>query len=120
MQTTTEESTAQNTFNPYTRARHENELDLVDEVRKLLVESGLSKSLYLYENNRFILEAKDKAPGVQRFLLNRFWTLQLSLCPDSLQERYCLIPDGKVEDWLSLFKIKILPFILQKGLPKEI
>lgn len=117
---TNQQSSAPASFNSYDRVREENELNLVEEVRNLLIEAGLSKSISIYDNNRFIIEAKDKAPGVQRFLLNRFWTLQLSLCPSSLQERYCLIPDGKVEDWLSLFKIKILPFILEKNLPKEI
>lgn len=120
MQTTTEQSSTQQPFNAYNRPRDENELNLVEEVRNLLLKSGLHNSIQFYDNNRFIIEAGNKAPGVQRFLLNRFWTLQLSLCPDSLQERYCLIPDGKVEDWLSLFEIKILPFIIQKGLPKEI
>ena len=103
----------------YHLKRQEGELDLVAEVRKALVESGLlQKVIDAYDNNRFIVEASGKASSVQRFLLNRYWNQELIFSEKpSIEERYCLIPNGTVEDWLRLFKAKVLPFVIAHDLP---
>lgn len=103
----------------YYLKREEGDLDLVLEVRNALVEVGLlQKVLVAYDGNRFINEATGKASSVQRFLLNRYWNQELIFAEKpSIEERYCLIPNGTVEDWLRLFKAKVLPFVIAHDLP---
>lgn len=102
----------------YTQDKPEGDIDLVDEVRQLLIGSGLQSKLPFYDNNRFIKEAEGKHSQAQRYLLNRYWTHQLSLAPVvSIEERYCLIPDGDIGQWLNLFRAKVLPFVIQFNLP---
>ena len=105
----------------YRQPRLDTDIDLVQEVRERLVMSGLlQRTVNYYDNNHFIISAKDKTPEVQRFLLNRYWSHQLMRATrPSLDERYCLIPNGEVSDWLSLFTDKILPFIIENNLPSE-
>ena len=108
----------QNNLEEYLNPKPEGDIDLIAEVRKLLVESGLTQNVITaYDTSRFIIEGQGKVSHVQRFLLNRFWNLQLSICKGSVEERYCLIPDGDIRDWLSLFKVKVLPFVIANGLP---
>lgn len=97
----------------------EGDIDLVAEVRKLLNESGLQVEVAnAYDTNRFVVEAVGKSSDVQRHLLNRFFAQQLVSAPtQSIEERYCLIPDGKIEDWLNLFRAKVLPFLIVNRLP---
>ena len=102
------------------RQRQEFEIDLIQDVRKLLVDSGLNdKVTAAYDNNHFILNAMTANAEVQRYALNRFWNLQLvqSAAP-STQERFCLITNGSGVDWFTLFKAKVLPFIISNDLPK--
>lgn len=103
----------------YNTARQEGDMDLVNEVRMLLNANGLQgKVIELYNTDKFIVEAEGKAPNIQRFLLNRYWNQQL-MCSqaNSMDQRYCLIPNGEVIDWLRLFKESVMPFILQNNLP---
>jgi len=105
----------------YLQVREEGDIDLIAHVRKLLIESGLQQNVVeSYDTNRFIIEGLNKASHVQRFLLNRFWSLQLSLFNDSIEERFCLIQNGNVNDWIKLFQSKVLPFIIAKNLPQRI
>jgi len=105
----------------YFKPREENEIDLVAEVRQILLTNGLGQSIDAYDNNRFITEAADKCSSVQRFQLNRYFSMQLIMATaDSTEERFCLIPNGDVSDWLSLFKAKILPFLIQHNLPRSV
>ena len=103
----------------YHAARQPNDIDLIAEVRQRLVISGISaERIMAYEQNQYIIDACDKTPEVQRFLLNRYWNLQLmSSRKVSINERYCLIPNGSIDDWLRLFSDKILPFIVKNELP---
>lgn len=103
----------------YYAAKPEGDPDLVAEVRTLLVEAGLlPKVLDAYDGNRFISEAIGKAASVQRFLLNRYWNQELIFSDlPAIEERYCLIPNGTIEDWLRLFKSKVLPFVIAHNLP---
>lgn len=115
-------STPNASYNEYLEQRSSNDLDMIATIRALLVESGASAdALSAYDNNHLILEAASKVPSVQRFLLNRFWAMQLMSCPIvSVKERYCLIPNGEIEDWIRLFKMTILPFVLKNNLPHHI
>lgn len=103
----------------YQQGRKEHDIDLVQEVRDSMMSSGLGLKIpEAFNNSRFIIEAEGKAADVQRFLLNRYWNQQLmASAKQSMDERYCLIPDGTVEDWLKLFKQKVLPFVIENNLP---
>lgn len=116
----------QTTINPlqqgieqYFMPKTEEDIDLVALVREDLVKSGLAKVLpTAYDSNRFITEAVGKDSNVQRFLLNRYWNQQLMAANAvSIEERYCLIPNGEIVDWVRLFRSKVLPFIIQNNLP---
>ena len=106
----------------FNQKREEGDIDLIDIVRNELVNAGLGQKLQAgYDNNRFIIDAKDKPSSVQRYFLNRYWNIQLmSSEKPSTEERFCLVPNGTNDDWLRLFKSKVLPFIIENGLPKVI
>lgn len=96
--------------------------DLITLVRTMLINSGLSvNAINYYDTHPLIIGSIGKISTVQRFNLNRFWSLQLmSTNSHSEEERYCLIPNGSIQDWLKLFESKVLPFIIQNSLPKAI
>lgn len=112
----------QKSMEHYIQPPLEGELDLVSEVRDILVKSGLGQKVKdAYDPDRFILEAHGKRCDVQRYLLNRYWNQQLMQARQpSIEERFCLIPNGEIEDWLRLFKSKVLPFIIEHGLPYHV
>lgn len=62
-----------------------------------------------------------KKPNVQKFYLNKFFNIQLlQLDVNTSAERYCLITDGSIEDWINLFNSKIMPFLAEHDLPRVI
>ena len=103
----------------FTKKRDEAELDLVGSVRTLLVDSGLAPEVAQnFDTSKYIQEAKEMPAEGQRFLLNRFWNLQLlAINPVTIEERFCLIPNGEYKDWLRLFQEKILPCAIVNRLP---
>lgn len=104
----------------YSEPRSETDRDLVGEVRQQLMFAGRGQNLeVLFDQNHYIQEAMRKKPEVQRYLLNKYWNLQMLQVPaPSMEERYCLVPNGPLDDWLRLFKYKVIPFIVQHELPK--
>jgi hypothetical protein len=105
----------------YFKPREPGEIDLVEEVRNCMKDSGLGMKMDLFNNNRFINEASDKCSAVQRYNLNRYFNLQMLMSDkDTTEERFCLIPNGLVSEWLTLFQQKVLPFLIENDLPKEI
>lgn len=58
--------------------------------------------------------------GVQRFLINRYWRMQIQRLPeDTMNVRYCLLDERHVKtvDWLRVFKEGVVPCILRNQLP---
>lgn len=106
-------------INEFHATKPEGDIDLVGEVRKLLVESGLGQNLHeTYDINRFIVDAKNKHSNAQRYLLNRYWYLQLSKFQTAtINERGSLIPNGSVHTWLKIFQEVILPKLIELRLP---
>lgn len=109
-------------YEAYFQKPQDGDINLVDLVREILRESGLGMAIpEAYDGNTHIQQAINKNMEAQRYLLNRYWNLQLLSCSDiSFEERYCLIPNGKIEDWVRLFKAKIIPFCIKNNLPKVI
>jgi hypothetical protein len=102
--------------------KEEGDINLVTEVRNLLISAGLGVHVtQFYDQHPLIINSVDKVSNIQRFNLNRYWSIQLmSVNTYSEEERYCLIPNGSNEDWLKLFQIKILPFLIANNLPTAI
>lgn len=114
--------TAPVTKNYYAEQRLESDIDLIAIVRQILVEAGLYQNVVEhYDSNHYIYEALNKRPEVQRFLLNQFWNLQLMSVPvNTMNERFSLVPNGSLDEWLSLFQSTIVPFAVQHNLPRGI
>lgn len=106
----------------FTQPREETDIDLVQSVRALLQSSGLKQELLdAFETNQYIKDAATMRPEGQRFLLNRFWSIQLiNFGTSTIEERYCLIDCGSYEEWLRLFQLKIVPTCVRLRLPKII
>jgi hypothetical protein len=98
------------------------DIDLISVVRDILYKSGLQVlTTANYDSHPLIISSIGKISSVQRFNLNRYWSLQLmSVDKYSEEERYCLIPNGSNDDWLSLFSHKVIPFIIENNLPKAL
>ena len=94
------------------------EIDMLLEVRNILIQSGLNSQLPFYDGNRFIQEGKNKTYQVQRHCLNRFWTLQLLNAKEgSYLVRQNLVDRGDPDIWFRCFNDKVLPFIVKHKLP---
>lgn len=106
----------------YHTARSDTEMDLVSHVRSKLVEKGLLDKLpECFDQNRFIVEAKDKVAHVQQYLLNRYFNTQLMATEeDTSLERYSLIYEIRPDQWLEVFDKTILPTVVNCNLPVKI
>lgn len=89
--------------------------DLVAEVTKLLQAAG-HQDPFSWETRLGVVGPHEIGPKLQRFLVNRYWRLKMGLCAaDSTMERYCLIESGEDKDYLEIFKVNILPFIIRNN-----
>lgn len=105
----------------YKQPKPEGDIDLILEVRNLFLKEGLQSEIeQFYDIHPWIREAQGKQSEVQRYFLNRYLNKQLLCHPNSINERYCLIPNGSVKDWLELFTSKVLPFMVKNKLPVRI
>jgi hypothetical protein len=102
----------------YNEERKPDDVDLVRVVRELLIGVGQAPKIHLFEQNDRIQEATNKRPKVQRYLMNEYWSLQIMKMPvNSIDIRYCLVNNGTIDDWIRLFRDKVLPFIMEFDLP---
>lgn len=103
----------------YFAARQQNEIDVVQEVRTILLKSGFPKHVIdMFDNDPTIVNATTKNAWTQRYLLNRYWTLQLQSAPaNSEQARYFLLPEGDIHEWLNCFQTVVIPFAIENKLP---
>lgn len=112
-----------NSINPiFTQPRETTDTDMISEVREMLRSSGLNHELVsAYDTHQYIIDASTLRPEAQRFLLNRYWNIQLiSFGIETSEERYCLLDCGDYTEWLRLFRTKILPTAVRLRLPKII
>ena len=106
-------------MNLYNNPKPAEDIDLTDEVRKLLMNAGLLNNVInFYDSDQFIIDSYGKHSSVQRYYQNRFWTSQLPRAvQSSTTVRTYLINDGSVDTWLNMFNKYILPFIKENSLP---
>jgi hypothetical protein len=107
------------TANQYDEVRHPDDLDLVAWVRNELFAAGLGQEVIQgFDTSPTIQTASMKRPEVQRYMLNKFLNLQLMMyASESINERFCLVPNGQLTEWMTLFKNSVLPFLVAKRLP---
>ena len=96
--------------------------NLLDYVRSIMIDAGLKQRIVdAFDNNQYIKDAQGTPANMQRFLLNRFWMLQvLSVDAPSHDVRFSLIDTGSFRDWKRLFKDVVLPFAVQHDLPRSL
>lgn len=101
--------------------RQENQIDLVDYVYNQLILNGLNNQAKFFIEEMVKLNITDKTPEVQRYYLNKFFfTQMMSSDEPSFEERFCLVPDGKPEDWAALFTKKIVNYLVRNNLPRHL
>lgn len=102
--------------------RVEGDIDLVSSCRSMLVGSGLLLSVEAsFDQNKYIRDAGPLCPTAQRFLLNKFWQIQLlKLECDTQKARFYLIDQGEFTEWLKCFREGVLPVVIQYNLPVSI
>lgn len=116
------EDIVENKQKDYNEKRGKDDINLINEVREHLVKEGLEINIKNnFDNNSNIIACVDKIPEVQRLHLNAFLSEQMMYADNpAINERYALIPDGTIEDWLKLFKEVVTPFLVKNELPKQI
>jgi len=109
-------------FNSFLEPRQEGDIDLVEHVSQVLMKYGLKENLEnFYYTDGYIIQAKNKRPEIQRYLINIYLTLQLMKSKkSSLECRYSLLPAGPIEDWIKVFDHLIAPFMADENLPTKI
>ena len=107
--------------NPHDIERKPDDRCVVSECRAILVENGLANKIDAFDNDNDVMLAKPASPEAQRDILNRYWMHQLLSAPmPSVEQRFALISDGTIDDWLRLFRQVVMPYVLENDLPKVI
>lgn len=96
----------------------EQNINLIATVTNLLYEHGHPRpndwERYLDKNAYAVKDA-----GAQYFFINRALRLIIGKVTniDTIDIRYCLVENCKVEDWIRIFKKGVLPFLVNHTLP---
>ena len=106
----------------FNRAPFPGELNLIQSVRDLLISKGLKPEVETAYNTHSYIQSAEKLNCIaQRYYLNLYWNLQLMQSgKECTNERICLVNRGNPADWLTLFTGKVLPFIIENNLPRQL
>ena len=92
------------------------DVDLVNEITNLLSQAG-HPAPSNWENQLAMANPRTLGPNLQRFIINRYWRVKLGICEqNSTMERFCLIDSGEYKDYLEIFKVNVIPFIIKNNL----
>lgn len=104
------------TKNVFNEVRQLGDVDLVEQITDMMTEANHPDPLSWHHNDT-IDQAKVAAPKLQRFLINRYWRMRLGTVQRStVAERFCLIDEGSMDEYLKVFKTGVLPTIVELGL----
>ena len=109
------------TINMYSIPRAEGEKNMVDHVYIVLKDMVSESAANKFFNSLDIVTIYDLSTTVQRHFINRYF-IRLLLSSRFTHNINVLIPinylvyDGYVEDWFTLFKTYIVPFINESKL----
>ena len=102
--------------NVFQETRQPGDIDLIDEIIKIL-ESAKHPNPSKWAQDYTMNEALTAHPKLQRFLINRYWRIQLGLCPVSTtRERFSLVDTGSFDDYLNIFRVAVAPSIVKYNL----
>lgn len=94
---------------------------LIEHVRTMLLAVGLGAQLASFDNNTYVIQAKGLPEEGQRFLLTRFWNMQLLINPARTQEaRYYLQGTVDPTHWLDVFRLMVVPLCQELSLPRPV
>lgn len=106
--------------------RNPDEINLVDTIHGYLINAGLIQEADVFLNDPNISTIRNKINLLQRYVLNRYFTIQIynaeltGVNVNGLEERYMLMPDGTDNEWLSMFRRRVVPFLIANRIPKKI
>ena len=104
----------------YQSAPVEGEFELLSYIREQLVKAGLGDRIHFFDNSRFIQDAHNRPAHAQQFCIIRWLTLQFMHaedCEETRLARYALIYEVNPAEFVVIFKQKILPVLVNFGLP---
>jgi len=105
----------------YNKQREDNDFNMVFLVAKHLeVDLGNKAAADLFLNDPMIISVKDKVSNVQRVMINRYFTnlllmFRATIAVNVTDVIYYLVSDGYIEDWFTLFRTYIIPFLKTKN-----
>ena len=105
----------------YNKQREDNDFNMVFLVAKHLeVDLGNKAAADLFLNDPMIISVKDKVNNVQRVMINRYFTnlllmFRATIAVNVTDVIYYLVSDGYIEDWFTLFRTYIIPFLKTKN-----
>lgn len=116
---------------PVYKSNSEDTFCLKTEVRTILATFGVFPKYELYDAYFDIfatslgVDAFHKlSVEYQRMFMNRYWNSQLNsltaLQINTIEERFCLVPNGEISDWLNLFRQRVAPCAMVNGLPVDL
>ena len=121
------EATTITAFDIFNRQRVEGEYNVVETVREIMASHGVSsESLHVFDTNYRIARMRDSNSDAQMFALGIFLNTQLSLVAQ-IDPKRSTVPEREIlgikmqpSEFLTCFKEKILPTLLEFELPKRI
>jgi len=106
-------------LSPAQLTKQPGDVDLIEKCREILVGLAIDpEQLAVYDSAHTLIMAKNMTTFAQRTALNQFWHLQMGPFGRlSHMQRYKLIENGTVDDWLRLFNQGPAQFIIDNKLP---
>lgn len=102
--------------------RTENDVNLVEIISSMLLRNlGIETDISAFTNNPDIQDARNRRPDAQRYIINQFFTVQLSsLDVDTMRARQALLRNGDISLWLEYFEAYVIPYCVDFNLPKDL
>ena len=100
----------------FTAVRAKTDMDMVFIVNLHLKETVSAEAAEAFLSNPMIMSVADATTGVQRIVVNRYFVNKLLIFRSQnevpiIDVMPLLVNDGPIEDWFTLFKLFIAPFL---------